>query len=46
MVNKHLNNPRYMKAVYEALKQAKTREKAIEILQDIAEQISLTGNYP
>jgi hypothetical protein len=35
-----------MKAIYEALKQAETREDAIRILQKIAEQIRLTGDYP
>lgn len=45
-VNGHLNNREYMKAVYEALKQAETQEDAIRILQKIAEQVRLTGNYP
>jgi len=45
-VNLRLNNKTYMEAVYKALEKADNREKAIEILQDIAEQIRLTGNYP
>jgi len=45
-VNSHLNNREYMKAVYNALNEVQTREGAIEVLQDIAEQIRLTGDYP
>jgi len=45
-VNAHLNNKKYMEAVYDALKQAETQEDAIDILQRIAEQIRLTGDYP
>jgi hypothetical protein len=35
-----------MESVLEALQEAQTQDRALEILQDIAEQISLNGTYP
>jgi hypothetical protein len=45
-INKQLNNPRYMDAVYRALQNADDSADAISILQSIADQILLTGTYP
>ena len=49
-VNSHLNNHNYMDAVLKALQDAKksgaTKEDVISILQDIGEQIEISGDYP
>jgi hypothetical protein len=49
-LNSHLNSHPYMDAVLESLQDAKnsgaTKEEIINVLQDIAKQIEITGDYP